>query len=184
MLKNAGIVTTDLELASAYPPPMAASRVSSGFRRAVSGGRTTTPAAVDLRVDDSHAVAESPKKRGKLLIFAVLGVAAAAGAFVALRGHGAETPPTVAVPAPGAAQGAPDNASQRPAASVLDLDQEAANIANRAAPAKSGGLASSSASAHGPSKAKAARPAAHAPAAPAAPGKRPRANEDELDPGF
>jgi serine/threonine protein kinase len=177
MLKNAGMVSSELELASAYPPAMDAARVTS--RSAGVGPRTTTPAAVDIQVEGNDSLPPL-RKRSKAPIFALLAIAAAAASFFVLRerngqaGTANAAAPQAGVEAlsPPAQAAAPGSAPARPAGSVLDLDDEPA-------PGKAQASASGATRASKPTKVgKAPR------LVPSGPVKRPRAADDELDPGF
>lgn len=178
MLKNAGIVSTELELASAYPPPMSSGRVTT-TRSVPQPPRTTTPAAIDLITPEDEAPF-APKKSRKLAAFAVLGVAAAAGGLLWSRSQvtspaaaGALQPGAALVaPAPAPAAAPSPEALPKPVR-VMDLDQEidAANTAT------------SKTSASASSRAKLPKPA-RTPHAAATGGKRSRSGDDELDPGF
>jgi serine/threonine-protein kinase len=182
MLKNAGILSTELQLASAYPPPMSSGRVTT-TRSVPDAPRTTTPAAIDLTIAEDEA-AFTPKKGRKLAIFAALGVSVAAAGLLWARTQNAASP-AAAAPSPGAVLAAPAAAPAAAKTSVpspdatlpkplrvMDLDQEidASNAATR-----------SSASAS--PRAKLPKPA-RTPHASAAGGKRSRGGDDDLDPGF
>jgi serine/threonine-protein kinase len=170
MLKNSGIVSTELELASAFPPSMSSSRAPTSSLRATNA-RTTTPAVVDIRVDDDEPA--TSKGRSKLLIIGALAAMAAGAAFFALHARGPETSaPAAAAPTRGAEPSAATITPAKPI-NVIDLDQEAANDAESKP---------SAAASHGAPKAyKAPHPAR---AASATPGKRAHGTDDELDPGF
>jgi serine/threonine protein kinase len=176
MLKNAGILSTELELASTYPPPLASGTTHS---LGVGVSRTTSPASVDLVVDEDEAPRRSAGKRGKLALFALLGVVAAAASFLVTRARSAEpqTAGVAAAPLRGSELTAPPGAVPRPSASVLELDQVAPAKVDSAGNSKP----SASAVARGVGKAaKIARPAHSS----STPSKRPRGSDDELDPGF
>ena len=178
MLKNAGVITTEFALASAYPPPISSARMTTSPSLAL-GPRTTTPASIDLVIEEDEAPFKA-RRRSKTAIFAILSVVAAAASFLVLRARSAESPaPSVA---PAAARGSellppPTLATQAAApplnTRVVDLDE----------PSQSGSSSKPSASAVAPRTAgKAAKaPKSVRPAVTA--GKRPRA-DDELDPGF
>jgi hypothetical protein len=175
MLKNVGILSGEMALASAFPPAVPSGRVTAP---SVGAARTTTPAALDIVVDDDvKALRPAPKGR-KAALFVVRGFAAAAGGFAVVRAQGNATAATVsAAPARGAELGRPGPVAPRPP-SVIDLDQEAATSAAPSAGAAA--KASGSASAPRSKSVKTARPV-HVPVVP---GKRPRTSDDELDPGF
>ena len=179
MLKNAGIVQAEPMLASAFPPSMSMARIATGSLKAT-GARTTTPAALDIVIDDP------PNLRGsgnKTTLFVALGLAAAAaGGFLMLRAPGEQARVSAATaPQRGAELAATPSAPMRPPATVLDLDEPASTTAR---------ATSASATAAKPSAAKTANGGARtakAPkvARPPTPGpKRARASDDELDPGF
>ncbi len=178
MLKNAGMVKAELALASAYPPPLASARVtkaSLGARAA----RTTTPAALDIVVDDDDVPAKAGRRHGKIAIFAALISIAAAASFLVLHSHGADSAaPTAARPARGVELQAGPAATPR-AVRVLDLDLEPAGTASAPRPSAAAKLAATPNA--GSKLAKAPRPA-HTSVA--AGGKRARGSDDELDPGF
>jgi serine/threonine protein kinase len=171
VLKNAGIISTPLDLASTYPPPIGAGATSGAFPTA--GSRTMTPALVDLATPF-----EAPKKEArvphKLALLAGLGIAAS-GAWLALSANRPDTTtPSAAAAQKGAELPAAPSASASRPARVIDLDQDV--------PASSS--ATPEASAHRANRA--ARPARPMPARPSPVGssKRAHAGEDELDPGF
>jgi len=172
VLKNAGVVSTELELASAYPPPMSSNRVTSGAMPS-SGRRMTTPGTSALIVEPPAA---KPSGRGKVVVVAALGVAAVAGwfAFNAAKKPANASPPAVAAITKGATAPLEPTLPAKPSARVIDLDQDT--------PAGSGAAQPSSSSPRSTKAGKA--PRGVRPLAPAAPGKRARAGEDELDPGF
>jgi eukaryotic-like serine/threonine-protein kinase len=176
MLKNAGIVQAELMLASAFPPSMPSiGRVTTGSLKAT-GARTTTPAALDIVIDDEPNFKAGSAR--KTAVFVALGLAAAAaGAFLVLRGRDAEQVTMSAATAPprGVEVPAAPSAPVRPAAPVLDLDEptSAATNAPSAPPSKPSAAAKTAKTAKAP---KVARP-------PVASGKRVR-SDDDLDPGF
>jgi len=175
MLKNAGIVQAEPALASAFPPPLSASRLTAASL--ASTPRTTTPAALDILIDDAPP-ATKPKSGTKTAVFLALGVAAAAAGFVGLRARNAETPAATAAASP--VRGSELPAPTRAPAAVLDLDQESdapasANTSKSRVAPKVG--ATPNGGARAAKAAKAARPLGSA-------GKRPRGSDDELDPGF
>ena len=178
MLKNAGIVAGEMALASAFPPSMAS--VASGRITAPSVGaaRTTTPAAIDLVVEDDEKPFRPAAKGKKTAVFVALGIVAAAASFAVLRQQGADPgAAAAAAPARGTELPKPAAVAPRPTA-FIDLDQEpgtATPSANAAAPS----AAAKTGTGTRGKVAKAARPAHAAGAA----GKRARA-DDELDPGF
>jgi serine/threonine-protein kinase len=179
MLKNAGIVSKELELASAYPPPLSSGRITTRSLPTPAQARTTTPAAIDLLVEDDAAPA--PSKKGRTLaIFGVLGIAAAAAGLLFVRAHtpasaaAAPLPGTPLSPVPTAVASAPAATPEAPKPTrFMDLDQEA----EPAAATKTSPAASPPPRAKQP---KTARPAHAA----STTGKRPRAGDDDLDPGF
>ncbi len=178
MLKNAGIVKAELALASAYPPPLESARVTTASRGAP-GARTTTPAALDILVDDDDVPAKAGRRRGKITVFVALISVAAAASFLVLRGRGDDAAaPTAAGPARGVELPAGPAAAPRPVR-VIDLDLEAPGTASAPRPTASAKLAATPNA--GSKLAKAPRPA-HTSAA--AGGKRARGSDDELDPGF
>jgi eukaryotic-like serine/threonine-protein kinase len=179
MLKNAGMLSSEPTLASAFPPPLASGRVTAA---STGMARTTTPAALDIVIEDDDDVASRVGKKGKkTAVFVAIGIVAAAAASFALVRQRDAAPASAAAagPARGAELGTPVAATPRTGV-VIDLDQEPATTprstaAAPSAPAKGGAGASRG------KVAKTARPA-HAATATTA-GKRPRA-DDELDPGF
>lgn len=178
MLKNAGIVKAELALASAFPPPLASGRVTAASLGAQSA-RTTTPAALDIVVDDDDVPFAKSRRGGKIAVFVSLAVIAAAASFVVLHDRSVESGATraAAAPARGAELPAAKPVTSPTAPRVIDLDQEPAAPATTASAPKPG-----PASKVGGSKvAKAPRPA-HT--AIAAGGKRARGTDDDLDPGF
>lgn len=180
ILKKAGIVSSDLQLASAYPPALDVRStspsvgMSSGTMPRASA-RTTTPAAVDIRVDDDAVLSQLRPKRGKAGIVVGLGLMAAAGAMVFVRLNGTQPAANAAAPQRGtelAATPAGPAAAPAPArtnANVLDLD-------NEPAPTNTGSAA--------PHVSKAGKAPKMLRPAPTSSGKRPRSGDDELDPGF
>ena len=185
ILKNAGMVEAELALASAFPPPLASGRVTAASLGAPTA-RTTTPAALDIAVEDDNVPAKAGRSAGKIAIFVALGVAAAAASFLLLRGHGVDAAATSAAAAPAREVEPTAAAAPRPATPVIDLDQEPTGSVNRASAMPPSNAAKPSdatkpTTAAGARLAKAPRPA-HATAA--AGGKRARGSDDELDPGF
>ena len=180
MLKNAGIVQAEPALASAFPPPLIAGRVTTGSLG--STPRTTTPAALDILIDDAQLAAK-PRSRLKVAMFLGLGLATAAAAFVALRAPSAEplAAPAAAAPARGSELPTPANLPARSAGAVLDLDQELTAPAGRANTPKPSTAPKSAAAQNGVARA-AKAPKPPRTSSPAA--KRTRAPDDELDPGF
>jgi serine/threonine-protein kinase len=182
MLKSAGMVKAELTLASAFPPPMASGRVTAasvGARPA----RTTTPAALDILVDDD-APPKFRRNGGKIAVLVALSALAAAAAFVVLResGVGSGAASAAAAPVRGAELPTAQPIAPHPAGRVIDLDEEPSQPVGTASAAKPGPAAKLAASPNSGSKlAKAPRPA-HTSAA--AGGKRARGSDDELDPGF
>jgi eukaryotic-like serine/threonine-protein kinase len=179
MLKNSGIVSTEIELASAYPPAINSARVTTGsLAAAAAAPRTTTPAALDIRIGDDETSAGSAKSRGKWAILATVGVLSAAAAVLVMNARApAPAAPAAAPPARGSELAAAPLAA-RPPTNVIDLDQEMLSSATSAPPRKPSGSAASVTAARAAGKAP--RPA-HV-ASPA--GKRARSGDDELDPGF
>lgn len=176
MLKNAGIVSKELELASAYPPPLSSGRITTRSLPTSAAARTTTPAAIDLIVE-GDALAPS-KKSKNFAIFGILGLAAAAAGLLFARSQtpasaaaapvqGTSLTPTAVAPAPAATPDAPKPTR------FMDLDQEA----EQAAAAKTSPTTSQ------PLRAKQPK-APRTPHAASTTGKRPRAGDDDLDPGF
>jgi eukaryotic-like serine/threonine-protein kinase len=181
MLKNAGIVQAEPMLASAFPPSMSIGRITTASLKAT-GARTTTPAALDIVIDDPPHL-KAGRGRKTALILALGLAAAAAGGFLVLRGPGAEqaTARAATPPPRGAELAAATSAPVRPATAVLDLDEpvSATPRAASASAAKPGPVAKTGANS-GARTAKAprvARPPLPTP-------KRARASDDELDPGF
>jgi serine/threonine-protein kinase len=172
MLKNAGMVSGEMALASAFPPPIASARITTP---SVGSARTTTPAALDIVIDDEAKALRATPKGKKAALFVALGIAAAAASFAVMRGQSAT--PAAAAPVRGSELPAPAAVAARPHA-VIDLDQEPGAATANATPASAAPKTSAAATARG-KVAKAARPAHAATAT----GKRPRA-DDELDPGF
>ncbi len=181
ILKKAGIVDSDLQLASAYPPALDVRSTSpSASMGPRLSARTTTPAAIDLRVDDdADDDAALQPKRGRLGVVIGLGLMAAAAALVFLRLRGGEATASAAAPPRGAelasqasAQVPATPVSARPTGSVVDLDREPPADAQAAPSAAPRAVSKAS---------KGSRPFRPAPTATS---KRPRAGDDELDPGF
>lgn len=173
MLKNAGIVKTELTLASAFPPSLSSNRITApSASMPTSAPRTTTPAAIDLVVGED----EPFQKRGsgrKTAIFVGLGLAAAAALLVVLR-PSTEVAPAPAAPVRGAELTAAPAAPAAAPIRVIDLDQESSPTGTKpsaAAPSSAG---------------KAAGKAGKAPkvARPIATGAKRGHGDDELDPGF
>jgi len=183
MLKNAGIVQAELMLASAFPPSISSmARVTTGSLKAT-GARTTTPAALDIVIEDEPSVKTGSGR--KTALFVALGLAAAVGAFLVLRARGAEQVTVSAATAPqrGAELAVAPSPPVRPAGRVIDLDQEptlAAANATSATAAKP----SAAPKAAGPNGGAKAAKAPKVARAPVASGKRARGTDDELDPGF
>lgn len=178
ILKNAGVVSTELELASAYPPPL--SGVTSG---AFPAG--TMPRNTGAALDFSAAAAPAPTKRGSsmLLLVAGLGIAGAAGWFAVNAAKperadiGTTTGAAVAAPARAVAPAAQATPPSAPVASaggrVIDLDQDASAKPSDAAP-----------SASAPRSAKTSKVSRPVRPIPVATGKKTHVGDDELDPGF
>jgi serine/threonine-protein kinase len=183
MLKNAGIISTELSLASAYPPPISTPRVTTSPSLGI-GPRTTTPASVDLVVEEDNV--RKLRSGSKTTIFVVLGVVAAAAAFFVLQSRDIQTSAASAATAP--ARGSELAAAPPPPAApvaqaplrVVDLDLDATSTPTSASAtpqsAAAAGAVAPKASGKVTKAPKSARPQ------PAA-GKRPR-GDDELDPGF
>ncbi len=174
ILKNAGIVSTELEIASAYPPPISSGRVTSGAFPKAEGLRRTTSGSVDIVAEPEPA--SPPKRRSTALaVVAVIGIAGAGGWFAL---NAARTPPaTSAVAATPAKESAAVSRPTTPgvaAGRVIDLDQDVPASASGAQPNASAPRANRAG--------KAPRPLRALPSATGA--KRTRAGEDELDPGF
>jgi eukaryotic-like serine/threonine-protein kinase len=180
MLKNAGIVQAELMLASAFPPSLSSmSRVSTGAHVAA-GARTTTPAALDIVIDDDEPNLRAGSGRKKALFVALGLAAAAAGAFLITRERGVEQVTVSAATAPlrGAELPGAPSAPVRPPSAVLDLDQE---------PTPAGATAKSVTATKASAPPKAAGKTARAPklARPPVVGSAKRVRgDDELDPGF
>jgi serine/threonine-protein kinase len=173
MLKNAGVVQSELELTSVHPPSLTAGHVTTP---SLTIQRTTTPAALDIHVDAS--VEDFRPRRSRALWFVGLGlVAAAAGGLFVARTQAHQSPQVSAGPQRGTELPVPPVAPNTPTR-VLDVDAElAAQGSSSAAPT----ARSASAPRSGKSTARpVARPSR--PVAPAA--KRVRGNDDDLDPGF
>jgi len=175
MLKNAGLIHTELELSSVHPPSFESGRVTTP---SVSQ-RTTTPAAIDLLVADD-APAKAPRQGGKLAIFVAVGVLAAAAGVLALQGQTGAAP-VAAAPQRGAELPAasPANAAPAKPVSVVDLDLEPAPTASALQAAK--GQRSST---RPNAKTQAKPTAVRAATATTGTAKRPRSGDDDLDPGF
>ena len=176
MLKNAGIMSTSLELASAYPPSLGASgRVTAPSVSFDAGPRTTTPASVDLVVDADEALLRGSGKGRKLAVLAALGVAAGAAVLLLMntRGPSVQAPAAAAAPARGVELAPAGTAAP---AKVIDLDDSATS----AAPRGTTSVASSAPRSAKPGY-RAPRPI-HAP--PPSAVRKARPGEDELDPGF
>jgi serine/threonine-protein kinase len=180
-LKNAGLVSTELQLASVYPPGISSLRATSPSAGAPTP-RTTTPAALDILIDEAPEGAAPTRSRAPL--WAALGLAATAAGFFALRPRDLPLPSAGAsapVAAPTIATVATPAPPTPPPARVIDLDQDLGAAAKATI---------STASAASAARAPAPRAASKAVAKPASvraqPGttnKRPR-GDDELDPGF
>jgi eukaryotic-like serine/threonine-protein kinase len=185
MLKNAGIVKAELMLASAFPPSLASSARITAASPGASPARTTTPAALDIIIDDDDVPAKAGRNGRKIAILTALGVVAAAASFLVVRIRDVDATATsaAAAPARGVDLPAAAPAVPRPAPSVIDLDQEDPTTATTSTGApKPSAAAKVAASSNGGGRvAKAARPV-HATAATG--GKRSRGSDDELDPGF
>jgi serine/threonine-protein kinase len=177
MLKNAGIVQAEPMLASAFPPSMSVARVTTGSLK-VTGARTTTPAALDIVIEDEPDLRGSRGRKATL--FVALGLAASAAvAFLVLRARADEQVTVSAATAPsrGAELAAP-SAPVRPAAPILDLDEPAPATARAASGTKPTTAAKA---ANGGAKAAKAPKVVRPPITGV---KRPRSSDDELDPGF
>jgi serine/threonine-protein kinase len=174
MLKNSGIIHTELELSSVHPPSFESGRVTAPSV----GQRTTTPATIDLTVEDD-APHQAPRKGGKLAIFAAVGVLVAAAGVLVMQGQTGATPgaPAAAAPQRGAElPGAPPAAAAlaKPT-SVVDLDLE---------PAPSASALQSAKGARPSARPNAKAAAAARAAASIGTAKRARSGDDDLDPGF
>jgi serine/threonine-protein kinase len=174
ILKNAGIVSTELEIASAYPPPISG-KVTSGAFPTAAALRRSTSAGVDI-----VAPAEPPRAAAggvnKLAIAALVAVAAAGG-FFALNASRTPPPASASAATPTKAVEPAQQASTPSARAgrVIDLDQDV--------PGSSTSGAQPNASAPRANRAgKAPRPVRALPTASGV--KRTRSGEDELDPGF
>jgi eukaryotic-like serine/threonine-protein kinase len=174
MLKNAGIVSTELDLASAYPPAISSGRVTTGALPPVSGRRATgaVPPQIEIAVAVEDDERTRPRKRPTLAI--ALGLAAAAAGWFAVNAARTTAAPSVATVAPAQAAQQPVDASPtaKVTGKVIDLDQDVPSGVGAAQPS-----ASTQRSANKGSKQPRMR------VAPTATGKRPH-GEDELDPGF
>jgi hypothetical protein len=173
MLKNAGIVQTELTLASAFPPSLSSHRITApSASMPTPAARTTTPAALDILVDDDEPL---QKRSGhKAAIFVGFGLIAAAAVFVVLRSSAGSAPAAAAAPVRGAelptASAAPVAAPTR----VIDLDQEPSPAGTT--PSAASPSAGSKPAAKAGKAPKAARPVAT--------GAKRAHGDDELDPGF
>jgi serine/threonine-protein kinase len=179
MLKNAGVIDTELELSSVHPPP---SFVSGRVTAPSIGQRTSTPATIDLIVEDDVPT-KPARKGGKLAVFAALGVLASAAAVMAWQGRAASD---ASLPAAAAPERGVDLTAAQPAAaskpvSIVDLDLEPPPSASALQSAKGGARPGARPNAKAQAKAAAA---ARAAAATTGTAKRPRSGEDDLDPGF
>ncbi|MDF3070212.1 MAG: serine/threonine protein kinase [Polyangiaceae bacterium] len=189
VLRNAGIISSDLELASAYPPSLSGAPTLSSLTRITAasasfgaGPRTTTPATVDLVPSLEDDLAQlRPSGGKKLMILLGLGIAAAAGAFLFLNAkNGVTQAPAAAAPAVGAELAPAVATAATPTATgkVIDLDG-----ATAAQPSATGAPSVTNGARPAAKVGKMPRPA-HAPSVTPAGGKRTRGGEDELDPGF
>jgi hypothetical protein len=174
MLKNAGVVQSELELSSVHPPSMPSARVITAPSAAMS--RTTTPAAIDIQADADDA--PLPARRSRAAFFVGLGLVAAAAALFVLRDRLPQDAPVSAAPQRGselAATPAAAPIAPQAAPRELDVDAElAARSSASAAPAARSATPPRAAKAK--SVARPPRPAGPVP-------KRPR-GDDDLDPGF
>lgn len=186
VLRNAGIISSELELASAYPPSLSGAptltsltRITAASASFGAGPRTTTPATVDRLLDADEDAPQLRSNGGKkLMVLLGLGIAAAAGAFLFVNANsgaapGAAAAAPLAAGTPLAATATATTATAVATGKVIDLDgttsaQPNPSVASGARPAYKVG--------------KAPRP--HAPVAAPSSGKRARSGEDELDPGF
>jgi serine/threonine protein kinase len=181
MLRSAGMVSSDFHLASVAPPSMTSGQ--HAMTLASIGPRTTTPAAVDILIDESEALSP-PRKGAKVVIWATLGVAAAVASFMVVRARelpaGNDSRAAGAQLAPAPAASAAVIALAQPITNVVDLDLEPSPVA--AAPSVQ--AATSTSGRPKPVPAANLKQIAR-PARAASPSKRPRAQEgDDLDPGF
>ncbi len=177
MLKNAGVLSAELELASFYPPSVSGSMPAVTLRTtapSLSTPRTTTPSLPQAAPAEDEE--EAPRMRGgggKLawpVLAGVLAVGAAAYLLQQRQTDKAAAPRAADAPAPGVELSAPAPALAKPAA-VVDLDLESP-VAPSAKPAtttrsKVKGLG------------KPVRSVGDAPHVKRSPG-----GDDELDPGF
>jgi serine/threonine-protein kinase len=170
MLKNAGVISTELELSSVHPPSMAALSVTPSTK----SPSTTTPAAIEIHVDD-EPTPKRASKVGRLVIPLGLGLAAAAALLWSRTQASSPEPASAAAPARGVELQIPPPAPSP--AGVIDLDSAA--TAQSSADAKPAPRSSVSRSTKPAVKAAAPRPVRAA-----APPKRARPGDDELDPGF
>jgi serine/threonine-protein kinase len=178
MLKNAGVITTELELSSVHPPAFESGRITT---RSV-GQRTTTPATIDLLVDDDDVPASKLRpKSSKIAVFAAVGVLAAAAGVIALQANGGAGKSSVAAAQP------PPRGAELPAAATVNAPAKPANVVDldlEPPPSASALQAAKGALRGRPTKvAGKAVAASRAAASPTATGKKPRGDE-ELDPGF
>ena len=177
MLKNAGLVSSEPTLASAFPPATPSGRITAP---SVGAARTTTPAALDIVVDDDVPSQTTTRGR-KAALFVGLGLVVASAASFAFMGKHDAAAPAAAAPARGAELASPSSAKPFPTR-IIDLDEDGAAAATgstSAAPSAAAKLAAGTST-----RSKSAKTARSArPVATATPGKRPRA-DDELDPGF
>jgi serine/threonine-protein kinase len=174
MLKNAGVVDHELELASVHPPAMPATDSARVTASSGAAPRTTTPAAVDIRADTPVPQVRSSKV--KLLVSSSLGLAAAAAGLWLVRGNlSAASAPVSAAPLRGVElPAAPAPSPAKPRAVDLDADSAAEAPSSAAASMRS-------------ATPRASKPAFKAPkpiARPTGTARRARTGDDELDPGF
>jgi serine/threonine-protein kinase len=172
MLKNAGMVQSELELTSVHPPSMPAARAITAPSAAMA--RTTTPAAIDIQAD-ADEIALRPRRSRAVWLVGLALVAAAAGALVA-SGQLPRTAPVAAAPQRGAElPAAPAPAARPTTPRVVDVDAE---LAAQGTPSALPAARSAT-----PTRAPKARALTKPPRTASAAPKRPR-NDDDLDPGF
>ena len=180
MLKNSGLLSTEFELASAYPPAINSVRVTTGAL-AATAPRTTTPAALDIQVESDETATKAARSRGKWTMFVAVGALSAAAAVFAVRGGTPGSGAPAAAARPTAGEPLPPAVVARAPSKVIDLDLEPTATPSSASSKAGSPVASDSASHAAATKpAKAPRPVHVAGVA----GKRVRAGDDELDPGF
>jgi serine/threonine protein kinase len=175
MLKNAGLVQSELELTSVHPPSITAGHVTTPSP-SLTIQRTTTPAALDIQVDASAE--DFRPRRSRTLWLAGLGlVAAAAGGLFVARTQAHQAQQVSAAPHRGTELPVPPVATNT-STRVLDVDAE---LAAQGSPSAAPAARSASAPLGGKPR---ARPVARPTRPVATTAKRVRGNDDDLDPGF